>query len=412
MKRAPISVLYFTNSLVRGGTEEHILTLLRGLDRKYFRLHLVCPPELAERLRGDLPADVELFSLCLRKPAQLGAALRLAQVLRKRRVDILHSHLFYSSLFASPLGWLCRVPVIVETPHVREEWRKGWLKSRFVVDRFAGRFVDYYIAVSEANARYLVEQKRLAAKKIAVIRNGCDLQRLDPAAPAPVGLKKSLGFGESDPVLIVVGRLEPQKGHRVLLEALPAVRREFARVRLVCVGEGSLRDSLEKQASELGLEDSVRFVGYQSQVADWLALADVTVLPSFYEGLPLVAIESLAIERPVVATAVDGTPEVVVDGETGITVPPGDAGRLAEAIRRILRQPDLRRRLGGAGRKWVVQRFSQEEQVRKTEEFYLRAWEQRMCATTGKAQGRPAVAMQACNQTPLTGQAKWTARSQ
>ncbi len=122
----------------------------------------------------------------------------------------------------------------------------------------------------------------------------------------------------------------------------------------------------------------MRFTGYQSNVADWLALADMTVLPSFYEGLPLVAIESLAAGRPVVATAVDGTPEIVLDGKTGILVPPGDQARLAEAICRLLRQPELRLRLGRAGRRWVLERFSQEQQIQGTHQLYLSLFEQRV----------------------------------
>jgi glycosyltransferase involved in cell wall biosynthesis len=410
MKEQPISVLYFTNGLVRGGAEEHILTLLKGLDRKHFRPHLACTPEVASKLQRDLPNDVELLPLCLRKPSHLGSVLRLAKILRERRVEILHSHLFYSSLFASPIGWLCRVPVTIETPHIREHWRRGW-KASFFLDRVISHFVDYYIAVSEANARYLLEQKRLPGKKIVVIHNGCDLERFDPARPAPAGLKKSLGFDESDPVLIIVGRLEPQKGHCVLLEALPAVRREFPRVRLVCVGEGTLRRQLEAQMCAQGLEDSVRFVGYQTNVAAWLALADVALLPSFYEGLPLVAIESLAAARPVVATAVDGTPEVVINGKTGLTVPPGDAARLAEAICRLLREPELRRGMGCAGRQWVLQRFSQEQQIQRTQEFYLYAWQQTKRVAKGELLEELAEGMPPTGDT-MAAQTKWTPKWQ
>ena len=369
MPKQPLSVLHFTNAPIRGGAEEHILTLLRGLDRKYFHFHLVCPAECAEKLRPDLPADVELLPLCLSKPRHIGAALRLAQILRERRVDILHSHQFYASLFASPIGWLCRVPVVIETPHLREAWRHGPLKGGFAVDHFIGRFVDHYIAVSQANARYLVELKGLPKEKIVVIHNGCDLARFTPGRPAPPDLRGRLGFHKADPVLLVVGRLEPQKGHHILLKTLPAIRREFPQVRLVCLGEGSLRPDLEREASTLGLEESVRFVGHQSNVADWLALADIAVLPSLFEGLPLVAIESLAAGKPVVATA-----EVIVNEKTGLTVPPGDSTLLAEAICRLLRDPALRQHFGCSGRQWVEERFGHEEQVRRTQDLYLRAW--------------------------------------
>lgn len=384
MKNRPISVLLFSNAAVRAGAEEHILTLLQGLDRKVFRLSLVCPEVLAEKLLPDLPEDVELVPLYLDKLTQVVAALRLAQVLRRRQVDILHSHMFRASLFASPVGWLCRVPVILETPHLRESWRHGWLKGRFVVDRWVGRFVDYYIAVSEANARYLVQQKGLPAEKITVIRPGSDLRRFDASRPAPVGLRNSLGFAEDDPVLIVAGRLEPQKGHRVLLDALPSVLREFPRTRLVCLSEGSLRAELERQVDHLGLKGAVRFVGYQPDVRDWLALADLSVLPSFYEGLPLAAVESLAMEKPVVATAVDGTPEVVLDGKSGFVVPPGNPARLAEAICRLLRDPELRQHMGRAGRQWTLECLSQERLLQETTALYLRAWERCRRDATGK----------------------------
>ncbi len=383
MSPRPISVLYFSNEFVRAGAEEHLLTLLRGLDRRYFRLLLVCPVPLAEKIQPDLPADVELFPLCLRRASHVAAAARLAWILRRRQVDILHSHLFYASLFASPLGWLCRVPVILETPHVSENWRRGWLKTSFRVDRLISKFVDRYIAVSEANARYLCEQKGLPAQKIVVIHNGSDLARFEPGRPPPAGLRRSLGFDEHDEVLVVVGRLEPQKGHAVLLKALSTVIREFPRVRLVCVGDGSLGDVLQGQARVLGLNGAVRFVGYQSKVADWLALADATVLPSLYEGLPLAAIESLAAGRPVIATAVDGTPEIVVDGKTGLLVPPGDPVPLAQAICRMLREPELRRSLGRAGRLCVQERFGQERQIERTQELYLAAFERRRAKAKG-----------------------------
>jgi glycosyltransferase involved in cell wall biosynthesis len=364
-----ISVLYFSNSLARGGTEEHILTLLRGLDRSRFRPALICTPEVAEMIRGEVPDDVQLTALRLRGLTDGGAARALRRILRERCVDVLHSHLFYASLFASPIAKLCRVPLIVETPHVRESWRRG-LKRRYVVDRVAGRCVDRYIAVSEANRRYLIEDKGLPQQKIVVIHNGCDVRRFDPHHAAPPGMRQALGFGETDPILVVIGRLEPQKGHRVLFEALPEVQRTFPSVRVVCLGEGALRTDLERRVAESGLADAVRFVGQQANVADWLALADATVLPSFYEGLPLTAIESLAAGRPMIASAVDGVPEVVVDGHTGLNVPPGDSAQLARAICRLLRDPGLAKELALTGRSWVLERFGAERQVQRTEALY------------------------------------------
>ncbi len=371
MSAGPISVMYFSNTRVRGGAEEHILTLIRGLERKQFRLHLVCSPEVAEAVRADVPTDVELLPLSYPAPSHGAGATQLGRWIRARRIQVLHSHLFISSLCASPVGWMCRVPLIVETPHVRELWRRGWKANNFTIDRMAGRFVDRYIAVSYANARYLVEEKGLPEKKVRVIQNGSDLSRFNPAHVAPPGMREELGFAPGDPVMLVAARLEPQKGHAVLLNAMPEVLREFPNARLVCVGDGVLRQELEQQSQQRGLQSNVRFPGFQSNVTDWLAFCDFTVLPSFYEGLPLVAVESLAAGRTMVATAVDGTPEVVVNGRTGITVPAGDPAALAAAICTMLRSPTLRQRMAEQGRAYVLERFSQERQVRETAEFYL-----------------------------------------
>jgi glycosyltransferase involved in cell wall biosynthesis len=115
-------------------------------------------------------------------------------------------------------------------------------------------------------------------------------------------------------------------------------------------------------------------VGFQKNIPEWLAMADISVLPSFFEGLPLTAIESSAAGRPVIGTAVDGTPEVVLDGRTGILVPPGDAGALARAIRELSCDPALRHAMGEAGSQWVFQHFSEDRFIRQSEDLYLQLW--------------------------------------
>lgn len=369
-----IAVMHFANEPVRGGAEEHMLMLLSYLDRTQFRPILAAPATLIELLRSDLPRDVEAISVDLQSAGDLAAAWSFARLLAKLRIGILHSHMFHASRLASPIGRMMRVPVTIETPHVREHWRKGPIKGRYVIDRLVARFVSAFIAVSEANGEYLRTEKRLPSQKIFVIRNGCSIERFDPARPALSALRTKLGIDQDAPVVLVLARLEPQKGHRVLLEAWKSVAHSYPTARLVCAGDGLLRAQLEAQASTLGIAGSVSFVGQQPNVPDWLALADFTVLPSFYEGLPLAAIESLAAGRPVVATAVDGTSEVVLDGKTGLTVTAGDSAALSAAISQMLASPEMVRTLGAAGRQFVLEHFSRERQVQQTEALYLDAW--------------------------------------
>jgi glycosyltransferase involved in cell wall biosynthesis len=385
---SPLPLCMFTNSEVRGGAEQHMLDLLLRLDCRRFRLALACPAPLIERLRADLPAEVETFVVSIARPADWRAMLAFAGFLRHKKIQIVHSHLFYSSLFASPIANWAGVPVVVETPHLRESWRRGW-KASYVIDRLAGRYVHVYIAVSHANRRYLIEEKGLPPEKVTAIQNGSEVEKFDPRHRPPSGLRTQLGFGESDPILLLPGRLEPQKGHAVLLQALPTVLAAVANVRLVCVGDGTLRAALEAQVRELGLAACVRLVGYQANMQDWLALADICVLPSLFEGLPLAAIESLAAGRPMVASAVDGTPEIIVDGETGLTVPPGDPKALSAAIVRLLQDPELRARLSQAGRRRVEQYFDIRRQVSETERLYQRTWEK----STGQLLSRPDLGM-------------------
>jgi glycosyltransferase involved in cell wall biosynthesis len=369
----------FDNEVVRGGAEEHMLCLLKGMDRSRFRPLLVCPAELLELLRQDLPSDVEVLTLNLQSHRQFGLMRELSGFLRGQQVQVLHSHGFRPSILASPVGRWARVPIVVETPHVREYWRKGW-RSSYIFDRMAGRFVDQYIAVSEANKRYLVEEKKLPAKKVTVIRNGCDVKHFEAAHDLPADLKRSAGFWGNDPVLLVAARLEPQKGHSVLLRAMVPLKAEFPDLRLVMLGDGGLRTELEAQACELGLEGSVFMPGHCPDIRGWMSAATVCVLPSFAEGLPLFAIECLAAQRPMVASAVDGTPEIVVDGKTGLTVPPGDVAALADAIGSLLRDPARAARLAASGAEWVRKCFTLERQVCETEELYEELWR----AKTGK----------------------------
>lgn len=374
MNTQPISLMFFSNSTVRAGVEEHILELLCGLDRHLFRLHLACPKQLQEKFGDEIPKDVQVTPVMIDSISDISGAFELVRAFRRDRIQILHAHMFRASLFASPIARLCGVPVVIETSHSREPWRSGWLKSKYIVDRLASTFVDRFIAVSSACARHLTGNKRVDPSRVRVIHNGCNLQKFEPHRPAPAGMRESLGFGETDPILLVLARLEPQKGHHVLLDAMPAVLKEFPNARLVCVGDGALRNTLEDQARGLGIYDSVRFVGYQSNTPDWLALADFTVLPSYYEGLPLVAIESLAAGKTIVATAVDGTPDVVLDGETGLTVPAGDSKHMSEAICNLLRDPQQRQALAESGRRHVLEAFSARQFIKETTQFYLDAW--------------------------------------
>jgi glycosyltransferase involved in cell wall biosynthesis len=357
----PARLLFVLTEPVRGGIEEVVLALLQRLDRDEFRLGLAAPGPLLDALAPDLagvPLDAEGLDACTRP----GFA-RLSVFMRRFRPTVVNPHLFRSTAVAAPLArW--HGARVVETYHGREAWRHS-----FLPDRLVSRLLDRVIAVSEAARTFLIRGKGYAAAKITVVPNGRDLSVFTPGH-ARDAVRKELGLDRAAPRVGVVGRLEPQKGHVYLLQAWPSVAREFPDARLLLVGDGGLRQALQAQARAAGVADSVLFAGFRADVPRLLDALDILCLPSLFEGMPLTVIEGAAMARPVVATAVDGTPEVVRHGRTGCLVPPADPSALASALLALLRDPDGARRMGQAARDWARLHFDLDRQVAATAHVY------------------------------------------
>lgn len=366
----PTRVLFVLTSPVRGGVEEVVLALLRRLDPSQFRLALAAPRALLDAFGGELDGlPVDTAAVAADSWLRPGEVDRLRRLMRQLCPDVVNPHLFRSTAVAAPLAKWLGVPAVIETYHGREGWRRGPLRGAFLPDRIVGHFIDRVIAVSNAAAAFLVRGKGYPAHKITVIPNGRDLSVFRPGRYGRA-MRHELGLPHDDPVVGVVGRLETQKGHVHLLEAWALVRRHVPTARLLVVGEGSLRGELQRRAGDLGVGESVVFAGFRADVAPILEAVDVLALPSLYEGMPLTAIEASAMARPVVATAVDGTPEVIRDGVTGRLVAPGDVQALADSIIALLHDPEAARRLGAAARAWVLDRFDLDTQVEATARVY------------------------------------------
>ena len=370
MKRCRL--LFVLTSPVRAGAEEVVLDLLTRLDRQEYQLALACHGSLLQAMASELRTlEVETFQVSADswfKPREIAA---LASSIRRFRPDIVNPHLFRSTLVAAPLAKWLGVPKVVETYHGREAWRRGPIKGSFLVDRIVAHSVDRIIAVSEAAARFLIERKGIPQEKITVIPNGRDLTTFLPQNGRGLAeVRKHLDIPDEAAVVGVVGRLEEQKGHCFLLEALPSVLADFPNTRLLVVGDGSLREELEEQARHLGVSSNIIFTGFRDDVSHLLNVMDLVVLPSLHEGMPLTAIEAAAMAKPIVATCVDGTPEVVQDGVTGRQVPPANPPALGEAILALLRNPSQAHRMGEAGRQNALARFDLSRQVEATAKVY------------------------------------------
>jgi glycosyltransferase involved in cell wall biosynthesis len=236
--------------------------------------------------------------------------------------------------------------------------------------------VDKIICVSEATKKFSVEKRGISAAKLITIPYGVDLAkyRLDKNSKK----KTDLALKANDIVVGTVARLHPQKGHQYLITAAAEVVERYPNVRFVFVGDGILRAELERLVDNLKLKDKILFLGFRHDVDELLHTFDIFVLPSLYEGLPNVVLEAMACGKPVIATAVDGSPEAITDGVSGILVPPKDSDALSKAILHLLENKKMRVEMGKKSRKKVTDYFSLEKQMQQFQILYDHHLQQKM----------------------------------
>ena len=227
--------------------------------------------------------------------------------------------------------------------------------------RLASKWFAVSVAVSEAIRRKVMDERHVPSHKAVTIHYGVDPQRFRPGQSH--SLRKELGLGKKQKILGTVARLTTQKGHCYLIEAAPRIVEAYPEAHFVFAGDGPLRSELESQTRRVGLEDHVHFLGFRSDVRELMNDFDVFILPSLWEGLPNVVLEVMACGKPVVATSVDGTPEAVVHGQTGLLVPPRDTVALASAVIDILADGRKLKTMGMRGRKRVEETFSLKKQI-------------------------------------------------
>ncbi len=286
----------------------------------------------------------------------------LRRVAEPADIDLVHVNNYRSAHFGKYVSKWAGVPCVC---HVRE------LVTPEKIRQYRLRSLDALIAVSEAVGHTLVEGG-IPSDRVTIIRSGIALQTAPPEGQT-VALRERLGISPDDPVLGIVAHILPHKGYDDLIQALAMIKEKVPHVRCVIVGEAPRRRYLRHLldlAERVSVRDRVILVGPQGDVAPFLHAMDLLVLPSHTEGLSITILEAMAAGRPVVATSVGGTPEVVRDGETGILVPPRNSGRLAEAVIKLLEAPRLARAMGQEGRKRVEALFTMEAEAGRTSMVY------------------------------------------
>ncbi|HKY32798.1 MAG TPA: glycosyltransferase [Candidatus Polarisedimenticolia bacterium] len=375
-----VSILFLCDFNAHGGTQTHVLSLLRRLDRRRFRpalAALTLEAGLAAKLR---PLDVEVIDLALRgaaRPATWAAAVRLAGRARSGRVDLLHGFLFQGNILTAAVSILSGVACLTSVRNL-DLWKK---RRHRVLSALAHRRAVRVIFNAESVRDRTVRRERIPPERAVVIPNGVE----DPLGPGERTDRPPAAGARL--TVVCVASLREKKGHADLLEAFCAVAPRFPGVRLLLVGEGPLRPKLEADIRARGLAGTVALAGYRPDPFGVPGGADLFVLPSLEEGMPNALLEAMALGLPCVATAAGGTGEALRDGREGFLVPPRSPADLAAAIERLLADQALRRRLGEAARRRYQEAFG----VARMIEAYGRLYEEVARGALPQAQGAGAL---------------------
>jgi glycosyltransferase involved in cell wall biosynthesis len=357
----PISVCFVIDRLSRAGTESQLVALLRNIDRSVVSPSLCLLNGNDHASRSLLPDCCPVLDLKLRKlasAAALPAASRLAAFWRHHRVEIVQIYFLDSTYFAAPLARVCGIPHVVR---VRNN-TGYWLTPRHrLLGRLAGR-LSTTLTNSEIGRLALQTAEGLNGDRVTVIENGIDFSRF-PDCPTP-------NLGRPDARVGAVANLRPVKNIDGLIRAAKILRPEFPDLRFEVAGEGPERASLDQLVSDSGVAEHFLLRGQIANVPQFLSQIDVAVLCSHSESMSNALLEYMAAGRSIVATDVGANSRLIRHEVEGLIVPPGDDDALANAIRRLIRQPVAARRFAAAARHRTEAEFSRDRMVRRFEEFY------------------------------------------
>ena len=348
----------FRSTLVAGTTAPHEGDML-----DLARSHAVQPVLLPALGREISPLD-DLISLA-----------RMVRLVRRIRPDVVHTHMAKAGTVGRLAAHICGVPLIVHTYHghvFHSYFSPAKTRVFLTIERALGLATDRIIAIGDGQRNEIASYGVAPMRKLESIRLGLELRQFLDTEKARGALRAELDIATDTPLVGIVARLVPIKAHEVFFEAAVQVLRDEPAVQFIVVGDGERRAELEALVDRLGIRQIVRFLGWRRDMRTVYADLDVVALTSLNEGSPVALIEALASARPVVSTAVGGVPEVVIDGQTGRTVPPANPTALAEAILTLLRDRSLGERLAIAGREHVYPRYDSSRLVDDVKNLYVR----------------------------------------
>ncbi|MBN1825672.1 MAG: glycosyltransferase [Candidatus Eisenbacteria bacterium] len=367
----PLNILFLMNAFHIGGLETLTLEIVRRLGGDRFSFRLLCLKE-----KGSLAPEMEALGVPVRSGVLRGTydplgPFRLLRAVRGERIDILFVEPGRNALLCGEiLGRFARVERRISAVHATGKWGKERMFRPSQIRML--RRMDGVIACAARQRDYLIEHERLHPDNLKVIFNGVDHERFRPAEGAPLPPIEG-GPATGERAVGIVASLTPEKGHDVFVDAAAIVAPRFPEARFLIIGEGPERPRIEERIRAKGLEGTVRLLGRRRDLPDLLPRLDLLALSShpFRETLPISTMEGMACGVPTVNTDVGSVRDLVVDGETGLLVPPGDAPAMAEAFARTLGDPERAAAMGRAGRRRIEERFTLDRAAREYADYFL-----------------------------------------
>ncbi len=373
---ARIKVLHVHTLPIISGSGINTFLTMKGLDRDRYQVDLTCAPggALIDKVKeaGLGFYAIKHFKQPISPFHDYLALWELIHLMRQKRYDIVHTHNSKAGFIGRLAAKISKVPIIIHTIHgfAFHEYEMPPRRILFILlEKFAARYSDKLITVSEPLREWGLKLNIGKPSQYVTIYDGIEAEKFKINIDIDAK-KKGLGISPKEKVIGVVAKLWEGKGHEAILEAAHEVIKEIPDVKFLFVGEGYLRNKLEKQVRKMGLSDQVIFTGFRSDIPEITATFDIALLVSLFEGMGRVLLEAMISGKPVVATKVGGIVDVVKDGETGILVPPGDADALAKAIVTILKDEELAQRMGETGKRRIDERFIAKTMVKKITEVY------------------------------------------
>jgi len=382
MQHPPIRVLHVVEATV-GGVRAHLQAIVTGLDKHRFQSVVACPPRRHNAYGDDqfvgylTSAGIAVLPLPMRRSinpvADAVALLRLLAILRRERFDMIHLHSSKAGFLGRLAAKIAGHAAVVYTPHglaFLGDHGRAQRQLYLALERIAGRWCDCVIAVSASERDLIMSSRISAADRVVCIENGIAPIHL-PAAYDRTALRRTLGQPLAAPLIGSVARLTPQKNPYMFLDAAALVLRQRPDARFVWCGAGELADAAERYAIALGIGHACRFLGYREDAQQIIAALAIFWLTSNYEGLPIAALEAMALGVPVVATDVIGTRDLL-RGAAGLLIPPGDAGALAATTIELARLPEQREQLARTGYARYSQYGTAERMIDEIQQLYTR----------------------------------------